>query len=129
MSLADATLAELAASFQLPSLAFNENNVAALRIGGASDADETDFVSFEKRGDSVFLSVARPLPPHRAGLAEQALRLCGKEGGFSIPIRAGLTSNGRLVFITRFTQSSFTLSETVRRITALRDAHSRLGDM
>jgi type III secretion system chaperone SycN len=123
MSLLDSTLAELADSLQLPALTFNDKGVAALRLG------DTDLVSIEKREDGVLLSVARPLPPHRPGLAEKALRLCGKEGGLPFPTRAGLTKDNRLVFMVWFHERSFVLSEALRCITALRDAHAKVTEM
>jgi type III secretion system chaperone SycN len=123
MALLDSTLAEMADSLQLPAFSFNNKGVAALRLG------ETDLVSIEKRDDGVLLSVARPLPPHRQGLAEKALRLCGKEGGLPFPARVGLTKDNRLVFMVWFDERAFVLSEALRCITALRDAHARVAEM
>ncbi len=123
MSLIDATLAEVAASFQLPSLSFNRNGVAALRLG------ENDLFSIEKVEDGVLLSLARPLPPHRAGLAEKALRLCGPDGGLPLPVRPGLTRDNRLVLIAHFSEREFTLPETMRCLSMLRDAHTRIAGL
>lgn len=123
MSLLDATLAELGASFQLPSLTFNKHGVATLRLG------DTDMLSLEKRDNAVLLSVTRSLPPHRRGLAEKALRVCGKESGAPTPVRAGLTRDNRLVLLARFTERTFTLPEAVRCINFLRDTHTRIGEL
>ena len=123
MSLLDTTLQEIAESFQLPGLSFNRNGVAGLRVG------ETDLVSIERREDTVLLSVARPLPLHRQKLAEKAMRLCGNEGGLPFPARAGLTKDNKLVFLCRFSEREFILSEALRCITALREAHSRVTQL
>ena len=121
MSLFAATLAELAAGFQLPSLAFNPNGVAALHLG------ETDLLTIEQVEDGVLLSLARPLPPHSMGLAEKALRVCGPEGGLPMPVRPGLTKDGRLVLTVRFSEREFTLQDTLRCLSLLRDAHTRIA--
>jgi type III secretion system chaperone SycN len=120
MSLVAATLAELAAGFQLPSLAFNRNGVVALILG------ETDYLTIEEAKDGVLLSLARPLPPHRAGLAEKALRLCGPEGGLPFAVRPGLTGDKRLVLTVYFSAREFTLPETMRCLAMLRIAHTRV---
>ena len=123
MSLVIATLAELAASFQLPSLAFNRNGVTALRLG------ETDLLTIEHAEDGVLVSLARPLPQHRQGLAEKALRLCGPEGGLPFAVRAGLTRDNQLVLTVYFGERDFTLPETLRCLTLLRDAHTRVASL
>jgi type III secretion system chaperone SycN len=123
MSLLDSTLAEMADSLELPAFAFNNKGVAALTLGA------TDLVSIEKRETGVLLSVARPLPPHRQGLAEKALRLCGREGSLPFPARAGLTKDNRLVFTVWFGERAFTLTEALRCITALRQAQSKIAEM
>lgn len=122
MPLIDRTLAEIAESLQLPAFGFNRNGVAALRLG------ETDLVSFERWDDGVLVSVARPLPPHRRGTAEKALRMCGKEGGLAFPVRAGLTKDGRLALMVWFSERAFILSESLRCITVLREAQSRIAE-
>lgn len=123
MALLESTLAEIAESFQLPALAFNRNGVAALRLG------ETDIVSIERRDGGVLLSVVRPLPHHRRGLAEKALRLCGNEGGLPYAVRAGLSKDNKLAFMVFFDERAFILSETLRCIAALREAHSRVTEL
>ena len=121
MSLVAATLAELAAGFQLPSLAFNQNGVAALHLG------ETDLLTIEQVEEGVLLSLARPLPPHRTGLAEKALWVCGPEGGLPMSVRPGQTKDGRLVLTVRFSEREFTLQDTLRCLSLLRDAHTRIA--
>lgn len=123
MALIESTLQELAASFQLPALEFNRNGVAMLRLG------ERDTVSLEKQDNGVLLSVARQLPPHRPGIAEKALHLCDPASGAPVPMRAGLTKDNKLVFITRFGEREFTLTEAVRCITAMREALSRASEL
>ncbi len=123
MPLLESTLAEIAASFQLPGLAFNRNGVTALKLG------ETDTLSFEQVDGGVLLNLARPLPAHRPGLAEKALRLCGEEGSQAFPVRPGLTKDGRLVFTVYFSERAFTLTETMRCLTLLRDMQTRVAGL
>jgi type III secretion system chaperone SycN len=118
MALIDATLAELAASFNLPGLSFNSNGVVALRLG------EHDLFSLELAEDqSILLSLARSLPPHRQGIAVKTLRLCGEAG--VIPMRAGIAKGGHLVLTARLSERAFTLQETMRCLTLLRETHKK----
>lgn len=121
MSLLDATLQEIAAAFQLPKLAFNNKGTLSLQLG------EADILSFEKSGDGVLFSVARPLPLHREGLGEKVLRLCGDEGGLPIAVRAGLSKNNHLVLSVFFTERTFIVPEFMRCLTTLREAHARIA--
>lgn len=116
MSLFDSTLAEIGLSFQLPALAFNAGGHATLAVG------DSDLVSFEKRGQGLLMSVARPVPPHRAGVAEKALQNCCEDGGLPFAVRPGLSKKGLLVLTVRFTERDFTLSEAMRRLTLLRES-------
>jgi type III secretion system chaperone SycN len=122
MALVETTLAELAASFQLPALRFNRKGVAAVRLG------EEDLVVIEKtaQGDGVLLSLIRFLPPHRPELAEKILRLCGPEGGHGLPIRPGLARNGEISLTVLFPERDFLLSGVARCIVALREIHDRI---
>lgn len=116
MSLFDSTLAEIGLSFQLPALAFNAEGHAALTLG------DSDLLSFEKRGQGLLMSVARPVPPHRMGVAEKALKICCEDGGLPFAVRPGLNKKGLLVFTVRFGERDFTLSEVMRRLTLLRES-------
>lgn len=120
MSLVDVTLAELASLFQLRSLSFNREGVAALRLG------ERDRIFFEKQatGEGVLVCVVRALPPHQRGIAEKALRLCGAEGGHSEPVRPGLTLDNELALMILFTKRDFILSNVAPCIAMLRDMQS-----
>ncbi|MDR1360280.1 MAG: hypothetical protein LBJ82_04785 [Deltaproteobacteria bacterium] len=119
MGLVESTLAELAFTFKLPGLAFNDFGVAALRLG------ERDMFNLELAADgNVLLSLIRPLPLHRQGIAERILRLCGENA--PIPLRAGTTRDGRLILTTRLTERTFTLQETMRRLALLREAHDKV---
>ena len=120
MSLVDVTLAELASLFQLSSLSFNREGVAALRLG------EKDRIFFEKQaaGDGVLVYVVRALPPHQRGIAEKALRLCGPEGGYSRPVRPGLTRDNELTLMTLLTERDFIPSNVAPCIAMLRDMQS-----
>jgi type III secretion system chaperone SycN len=122
MSIVDTTLTELAPLFQLSALSFNRDGVAALRLG------DRERIFFEKqaRGAGVMLCVVRALPPHHRGIAEKALRLCGAEGGYSRPVRPGLTRDNELVLMTLFTERDFILSNVAPCIARLRDMQSGL---
>jgi type III secretion system chaperone SycN len=123
MAIIDAALAELASFFQLSALSFNRDGVAALRLG------EKDRLFFEKQtaGDGVLVCVARALPPHQRGIAEKALRLCGAEGGYSTPVRPGLTRDNELVLMALFTERDFILSNIAPCIAMLRDMQSGIA--
>jgi hypothetical protein len=118
----ESTLTELAASFQLPALAFNADGVVNLHLG------EQDVLSLERTEEQdtnrgVLLSLIRPLPPHMPDASQATLRLCAES---LIPLRAGLTRDGRLAFTSRLSEQTFTLQETLRRLAILRDTHDRL---
>ncbi|MDL2216698.1 hypothetical protein LJB81_03060 [Desulfovibrio sp. OttesenSCG-928-M14] len=115
MPLFDSTLAEIGLSLQLPALAFNAEGCAAFTVG------DSDLVSFEKRGTGLLMSVARPVPPHRAGVAKKALEYCHENGSLPFAVRPGLNKKGLLVLTVRFTRLDFTLSEAMRRLTLLRE--------
>jgi type III secretion system chaperone SycN len=117
MHLMDDTLAELAASFNLPGLAFNANGVVALRLG------EQDLFSLEKTDNrNILLSLTRPLPPHRPGVALKTLRLCGEAS--ALPMRAGLSKDDQLVLTTSLSERRFTLQEALRCLALLQEAHN-----
>ena len=104
------------------SLSFNRDGVAALRLG------ERDRIFFEKQatGKGVMVCGARALPRHHRGAAEKALRLCGAEGGYSTPVRPGLTRDNELALMTLFTERDFIPSNVAPCIAMLRDMHSAI---
>jgi hypothetical protein len=126
MSLLESTLAELADSFQLPVLAFNADGLISLRLG------QQDVFSLERTEDrgakggannSILLSLIRPWPSHLPDGCQRILRLCGQS---SIPLRAGLTRDGKLALTSRLSERGFTLQETLRHLSLLRESHDRL---
>lgn len=119
--LIERTLQEIGASLGLAELRFSEHNVAALRLG------ETDTLFFERQGDLVFMSLARPVPPHRTGIAQKAMNLCSPRRGLPVPVRAGMSREGDVVFTVRFTERDFSVTEASQRLNLLRSLQAVAG--
>lgn len=115
MSLFDSTLSEIGHFFQISALAFNSAGSAVLALG------DSDLLSFEKTGNGLVMSVARPLPPHRTGVLPKVMSLCAEPGETPFAIRPGLSGKGLLVLCVRFDESDFTVTESLRRLTLLRE--------
>lgn len=139
MSVALETLQELAAVFALPILEPNRHGVVMLRLG-ESDLLSVEFVEGQKEQEeqSIIMCLARPLLPHRHGVAEQALMICNANSGLGCEIRAGIVEkaclpvasrqeesphSAHLVLMLYFTESSFRLPAVMSGIQILMDVH------
>jgi len=109
------TLNEIGVSLGLPSLAFSRNQVAALALG------DKDTLFFERLKDGVIMSMVREFSLHQKQVAVKALALCDASNGFPLPVRAGITAENKLVFSSRFTESTFTVSAVSQAMVLLKD--------
>lgn len=118
------TFEELGRGIGVPRLAPDANGRLSLRIG---DDRRLDFHVLSD--ETVLLMLVRGIPDNSRLLTlRRALDACHLRHGWSLPVRAGLSREGQLVFITRMRASEFrsnTVEQSFDLLTRLHDNVSR----
>ena len=96
-------IAEFGRRMGLPSLAVEPDKPAQLHIEGVGS------LFIEQAGEEILLYLARGFPSHDREAPRRALALCRPDLPRPFPVYAGLYKSNTLVFLTRFTQKTFSL--------------------
>ncbi len=121
MPFISATLKSLGESLGTGPLATDAKGLLSLRLG------REDKLSFERVEGGILMTLARPLPAHRPGLARKALEATAWERGLPFALRAGLSGENALTLTTRFSERAFVLHEVLACLSLLRDVQSSIS--
>jgi len=85
-------------------------------------------LDFHVLEDAVLVLLLRPLPgPGRLPALRRALDACHLRHGWALPVRAGLTRAGELVFVTRLPLPQFRPDALEQALDLLTRLHERVG--
>lgn len=117
------TFEELGRSIGVPRLLPDANGRVSLRIG---DDRRLDFHVL--LDDTVLLMLVRTIPQNdRLLTLRRALDVCHLRHGWSLPVRAGVSREGQLVFIARMKSSEFRTNTVEQAFDLLTRLHDRVG--
>ncbi|WP_129781718.1 type III secretion system chaperone family protein [Peristeroidobacter soli] len=115
------TFEELARSIGVPRLLPDANGLVSLRF---SNDHRLDFRVLE---DAVLLLMVRSIDSHDRLLAlRRALDACHLRHGWNLPVQAGLSREGKLVFITRVRTADFRPNTVEQAFDLLTRLHDRV---
>lgn len=122
MSWVTHTFEELGRSIGVPRLLPDVNGRVSLRIAGDHRLD------FHVLEDAVLLLLVRPIEGHdRTVTLRRALDTCHVRHGWALPVRAGLSRDGKLVFIARVNISDFRPNTVEQAFDLLTRLHDRVS--
>ena len=102
----------------LPTLALERDKPVQLRLEGLGS------LFIEELGDEILLYLAREFPLHDREAPRRALALCRHCLARPFPVYAGMYKDNTMIFLTRFSQKTFSLQNLEQAIPVL----SRLLD-
>jgi type III secretion system chaperone SycN len=114
------TFDELGRSIGVPRLLPDANGRLSIRIGDDRRLD------FQVLDDTVLLMLVRPIEGNDRTLAmRRALDACHLRHGWTLPVRAGLSREGQLVFIARLPTAEFRPNTVEQAFDLLTRLHER----
>jgi type III secretion system chaperone SycN len=122
MSWITQTFEELGRSIGVPRLMPDANGRVSLRISGDHRLD------FHVLEDAVLLLLVRPVEGNdRTVTLRRALDACHVRHGWNLPVRAGLSRDGKLVLMTRMGTSEFRPNTVEQAFDLLTRLHDRVS--
>ncbi len=115
------TFSEFGRSIGLAELDPGPNGLVSLEIGLDRRLD------FKVLEEAVLMFLGRPLGADKLLCLRRALDTCHQRHGWSLPVRAGLTRDGRLVFIVRLAAREFRPNTIEQAFDLLSRLHDRVS--
>ena len=106
-------IAEFGRRMGLPSLTIGRDKPVQLLLEGMGS------LFIEEAGEEILLYLARDFPLHSREVPRRALALCRPDFARPFPVYAGLHKDNTLIFLTRFSTTTFSLQDLEQAVPVL----------